>query len=805
MMPKKKFIPFEEARAIARSLGYKRSEDYVHNHPHHLVGCPETFYKGKGWVSWGDFLGYKTTLKGKPNPFLTFQEARSLAISLGFESHEDYCARRPKNLPSDAQIHYKKDWDTCPDNKGEWGGFWPYFLGIEPRYKFPPFEQARREARACHFKDVTDYKKNRPRTLPADPNRTYGKKGVWTSWSDFLGTSVRNDGREVEKEREERFQTLKEFIGLSEYLSEADLLQIARSLGILYPLRVLFHGKSLSEVVVALKGNEEMQRKTADNMKAAYLKPFEEGDDLAVVVNDDSAKVSAASLRSVDVVASRGISSEVLQRLADSQLARLRNKYIDEGLEVVRDWLGQVPNISPPPEVIPMSSNKTGKFFNQIKNAFLAEVDGAEGINVLEWQLTKDGAAVPPSRMQKMTAYQMTQRRTWGNWAGAGAGKTAAAGLSAYATDSQFTLVIATNSTLHGWRKQLKEAFNGARVVFSAEQVKRGRGMFLILNYEKFQTISPTLIDKLVALKPDMIVLDEVQLIKQRGSEEESLRRAALTGLLEKLPTSKVLCMSATPVINDLSEGISLVEIAKGQKVDNLSDRKTVNNALAVHYELLGSGLRYRPQYSQEMKTLVVQTTISDWDTLFCSILDFEQILTPHRLEAVKEQIQPGTIIYTEYVEGIVDVAMEFVKSLRLNVAKYTGDENSTEREQIHKEFCDGDIDVLVASRAISLGVDGLQERCNRMIFLCLPWTFAAYEQIIGRIYRQGSKHDSVEIIIPQVLTNSSKTTYDTIRWDLIGSKRTLAECATDGVIPNLLAIDRQKVLKQVQAAAAKQ
>jgi hypothetical protein len=45
------------------------------------------------------------------------------------------------------------------------------------------------------------------------------------------------------------------------------------------------------------------------------------------------------------------------------------------------------------------------------------------------------------------------------------------------------------------------------------------------------------------------------------------------------------------------------------------------------------------------------------------------------------------------------------------------------------------------------------------------------------------------------------KTTYDTIRWGLIGSKRTLAECATDAVIPNLLAIDRQKVLKQVQAA----
>ena len=444
-----------------------------------------------------------------------------------------------------------------------------------------------------------------------------------------------------------------------------------------------------------------------------------------------------------------------------------------------------------------------GKFFKQIKENFLREVVGPEAIAVPEWHLTKDGVAVEPSRMQKLTAYQMTQRRTWGNWSGAGAGKTAAAGLAAYATDSQFTLVIATNSTLQGWRKQLEEAFLGAQVVFSAEQAKRGRGTFLVLNYEKFQTLSTELINKLVALKPDMIVLDEVQLIKHRGGEEESLRRAALTSLLEKLGTSKVLCMSATPVINDLSEGISLVEIAKGQKLE-MNTMKTVNNALAVHYELISSGLRYRPQYSLEMKTSVVTTTITDWDTTNCTILDFEQILLPHRLEAVKNKIQPGTILYTEYVEGMVDVAVEFVRSLGLSVGRYTGEENTTERELMHKEFIGGDIDVLVASRAIAVGVNGLQERCNRMILLSLPWTFAAYEQVIGRIYRQGSKADSVEIIIPQVITTSHTTTYDTIRWDLIGSKRTLAECATDGIIPNMMAIDRQKVLRQVQAASKK-
>jgi hypothetical protein len=84
----------------------------------------------------------------------------------------------------------------------------------------------------------------------------------------------------------------------------------------------------------------------------------------------------------------------------------------------------------------------------------------------------------------------------------------------------------------------------------------------------------------------------------------------------------------------------------------------------------------------------------------------------------------------------------------------------------------------LVASPAIAVGVNGLQQRCNHLIFLSLPWTYTAYEQIVGRICRTGSKFESVEVIIPQVLTTTSKTTYGTFRWEMIEieTKRTLTE-----------------------------
>ncbi len=67
------------------------------------------------------------------------------------------------------------------------------------------------------------------------------------------------------------------------------------------------------------------------------------------------------------------------------------------------------------------------------------------------------------------------------------------------------------------------------------------------------------------------------------------------------------------------------------------------------------------------------------------------------------------------------------------------------------KEFLkpDGNIDVLIASSRIGTGVNGLQYVCNKLIINSLPWTNAEYEQLIGRLYRQGSRFDQVRVIIP--------------------------------------------------------
>ena len=68
-------------------------------------------------------------------------------------------------------------------------------------------------------------------------------------------------------------------------------------------------------------------------------------------------------------------------------------------------------------------------------------------------------------------------------------------------------------------------------------------------------------------------------------------------------------------------------------------------------------------------------------------------------------------------------------------VGFYTGEDKSG-----LDGFLEGDVDVLIGSSAIGTGVDGLQQVCNRLIVNVLPWTAAEFEQLKGRIYRQGQK-----------------------------------------------------------------
>ena len=112
---------------------------------------------------------------------------------------------------------------------------------------------------------------------------------------------------------------------------------------------------------------------------------------------------------------------------------------------------------------------------------------------------------------------------------------------------------------------------------------------------------------------------------------------------------------------------------------------------------------------------------------------------------------------------------------------------------------------MLIGSSAFGTGVDGLQYVCNRLIVACLPWTSAGYEQLLGRVYRQGSTFHEVEVFIPQVVlkNGNDEWSWDRQRLARIRYKKTLADAAVDGLVPEAKLASPELMLEEAKKAIA--
>jgi superfamily II helicase len=123
------------------------------------------------------------------------------------------------------------------------------------------------------------------------------------------------------------------------------------------------------------------------------------------------------------------------------------------------------------------------------------------------------------------------------------------------------------------------------------------------------------------------------------------------------------------------------------------------------------------------------------------SVLKMEQILTSARIPAILKELRPKTIVYTHYVEGIVDLLKEAIEAAGWTVGFHIGGDKSG-----RDHFINGSVDVLIASSAMATGVDGFQRVCDRLILNIPPWTSAELEQLEGRLNRQGQSQPSILI-----------------------------------------------------------
>ncbi len=798
---KREFLPFGQAREFARALGLKSAEEWrafcrSGKRPGEIPALPQNLYEND-WVSWGDWLGTGNVWQRE---FLPFGQAREFVRALGLKSYSDwriYCesGKKPEDIPARPEQIYESDWVGW----GDWLGSG----NVAPKNReFLTFDKAREFARTLGLKSQREWvdfcgSGKRPENIPATPFEVY--ENEWICWADWLGIL----GLGVHRWTLEAIDAfLKSIAPEIPNMRDASLVALITEAGLDLPLRELLGRVSMGRVVADLRDGGDEIRLRLRAVREVRVDPrwqppiAEEEEDFA----HDELEVNEDNIHIADRLKGK-VSPKFIEHLIQEKVSGLIVKFID-GDPDVREILKQ----------------EGGEYYRQIRGRFQSEVGGIEGVDISSWKLRdgKTGEPAEPNLMQRYVAHKVKHNRGWGNWSGTGAGKTGSAGLASYVIGSRMTVVLCPNSTVNQWVRELTDAFRGSRPVTDVAKAERGKGSFLILNYEKFQSKkrSAALVQAIVGLRPDMVVLDEVQLIKQREQERGSIRRETLQEMRRLLPDARVLGMTATPVINDLMEGVSLLEAVTGEP-QNLSTRRrgagAVRDGLNLHFALLKHGLRYKPKYRQslsikpepflESRALPpLRQAVKKGGSV---VLAIERAILPAKLEQVRDRIQPGTLIYLEFVKGTVPIVHRFVASLGLTVGEYVGGTHKKGRDSVLKKFIAGELDVLVGSRAVSLGVDGLQRRCSRLIVLSLPWTNAAFEQLYGRVYRQGSHFAEVEVLIPQLVItlNGRRWSWDESRYSTIKHKKTLSDTATDGYVPTSEALSHKEFTKKAMDA----
>lgn len=833
----KEFLPFAEARKIARSLNlsgrnswqkFARSKE----RPKNIPSNPSINYTEE-WNGWGDWLGTDNKASHLIE-WMEFSDAKHFLANKGFKTTEDfrqYCTSgdKPENLPSNLPMVYGDDpnWVSIRD-----------FLGIdtisncEKSKSYLPFKEARDFARKLNFKNQDEWKLfsssgDRPSYIPGAPYQVY--ENDWICWADWLGCL--GNGRHTWNKK-----SLLAFIeSLDTILVDLDSVELVTIINSNNLARKLKDFGKLEDLVSSPAGSEKREKvvkEIVDVIKESSTESYNtdsnDAEESSIFVEDlmeskdlkEIYEKKEESLKPIDPIQelkvydnetiTASLDDENVDFLLKNQLKKLWNRVLDG--EVDLDLLKNI---------------ELGKNSSMVRDWFFTEYEEVLKIEIPNDYNFRDrrGNLILPNLMQRLIKYRLEKERSYGNWSGTGAGKTLSAIFAGRCLGARNVLIICNNSTVEGWIKSINAYFLNNNIYAKYHYKSAGgqytiiddlydinlpqdRNNYVVLNYETFQQSDGEHIAYNLSLKNtfDYIILDEVQNVKQRVITTESTRRSVVTKLISALRDKNsdllMLPMSATPIINNLYEPKALIELLTGKIHNDLDTSENISNGIEMYKALTRYGLRYNPKKSRIVNERIVKIDGNHLrDTVLnlpkCAVLDFETIFIDLKLNAVKRDITRGTLIYTHYISGIADKIGNFVKSLGLTFGYYIGDDKAG-----LDAFKEGRIDVLIGSAPVGTGVDGIQEVCNKIIKICLPWTSAENKQLDGRVDRQGSVFSNIEIIIPQViitLDQNNEWSWDRRRYNIVKFKSTLSDLALDGIVPKDLLPSKDKLMEDAR------
>ena len=450
-------------------------------------------------------------------------------------------------------------------------------------------------------------------------------------------------------------------------------------------------------------------------------------------------------------------------------------------------------------------------YSQEVQQAFIEEYEGARALPIPNAYSFRDLKGNPrdPKLMQRLVAFRLERDFRLLNLSGTGTGKTLSAIYAAQICGCQRLFISCPNGVIDSWKRAFDSAFPTANIIIKPDgwelpDVLEGVNV-VIVNHERFQDrFAQQLLGFCITYQADMIVIDEIHQSKRRSADKSSQRRKLMNEFIRissNINTDlRVLGLSATPVINNLYEGRSLLELICQVPIEDVGEKIDLNSCMNLYQHFVVRGIRMNP--GQLSRTKLIYQEV-DATPLLANIInatkhgtyhDIEQMLVAPKIASLQHCLARGekTVIFVTYIKNTLRPITNWLTANSYSFSVFTGDEKEAQDEGFKDsldEFIRGSSEVLVASvQCAGTGIDGLQSVCNRAVFFQLPWTSTEFEQSIGRLDRDGTDFESVIVYLPITdiaLPNGERWSWCRSKLDRIESKRDIAKAAVDGEIPD--------------------
>lgn len=439
---------------------------------------------------------------------------------------------------------------------------------------------------------------------------------------------------------------------------------------------------------------------------------------------------------------------------------------------------------------------------------------------------------------QRLTVQTLKERDFFLNHSDTGAGKTKAAISSAYYLGAKHTLVFCPNQVKNTWKNQILEAdfIEPDNVVIDSIISCCGDEFtFEIFNYDKFNTdgrASRRIKDILESKDYGLVVFDEVHRLKNKDAETYKQISKLVNTLRKTNPNVKFLGSTATPITTSNSDLQGIYELLSGKQADELTMGSLANKLINANKILETSGYGYFPKSklnvryngidseylfkSSQNGKPIFTTALANIDGTSIeedciryrrNVSKIEELHLLLKFDAYKNLVRKGTVIYTEYTYGdriLMDLKDLVEDTLNLSACIYSGDCKETD-DGSHsiEEFVSGNKDVLIATKSMCEGVDGLQKVSNRVILHTIPSVWSVMHQLIGRFDRQGSNfiEEGVDVYVPMVvfhLADGSTTSFDKRRWKKAMFRKVKDDITKGGHLEEISIAEKEKMIDEV-------